>query len=1057
MRGGRLRKTARGIVTFAPFVLGAIFALPTDTIAAGCAGPTTISNLADATRVCSNVASTSGSDVTQKFHLSPGASARLTDEGNAFGLNVGPKSDSGSDAGDGIHVTTSGSSRNIVLRLTGEGGITADNDAVYVNQIGVGQVDIEITGNLHSTNEEAIEVTGSTSREDAIANAFGRVRLDGNIGSSTAAVGKDGISFTHLRGDHLVIEVEGDIYARGRGIFSHLNSNSGTASTISVTGDIDVDGNGIHVANEGTRATTVGITGSVDSSGGNGILVNTATRAMEGASIAVTGNIRSSKEGIKFNARGTGTAVVNVGGSITSNTEEGVQLHAVGNNGGGATDVRVQVDGAIIGAKYGIHVKHDGTGGLAITTGGDITAAIEDGIYADLASTTSGDVTINAEGDITGGDNGIYIKHGGTGNITLNIHGTVRGSGSLGPIVMRTSAGGSGTIILHDGGGFVGSVFEIVRGGLTLELTGTAADSVLDFSTTSLHDIDAFTKTGAGTWTLTGTHAARARISDTFEISEGKVIWDTTSPFPISGISVAEGASLEIRQTPEGSAPLTLSGVFELTGANSSINVGTLTASNPIVIDIDFTDADDNGMVALTTPRLTVASVASPITININVIGSEPAEAVDITNFATVASGDETSFTLGEITGNLPFEVDLVHTVDAVAGNIWNLMARRENEGNGGDGNGNEGDGSDDGNSGDGGNENEGDGGSDGSNGDGGNENEGEGDGGGDGNSGDGGNENEGDGGGDESNGDGGNENRDDSNDDNDGRIENALFEVFPAALTQLAQISSIQQRMTANGGKVNIWGQAETKHTESKPTNATLNTNFNTRQAHARFGIGLPVTQELLIGANVAIGRAEAEVNIPASTSKGNVQTNAVSTGLSALWRYGNLFSGTQVQYTHFYNKLLVGNETLAHRNKAHAIGTTQEIGYRFDFGSVAFMPQAQVTWSRVDFDNFETSKNQRVSLIDGEILIGRIGIMATGAHFHAKADLRMPIDGETSAKVTDLTLISKSEEIVADIGFGFSYPLKENGVILIGDIETSQGNEIEAYQASLGLRFNF
>ena len=263
---------------------------------------------------------------------------------------------------------------------------------------------------------------------------------------------------------------------------------------------------------------------------------------------------------------------------------------------------------------------------------------------------------------------------------------------------------------------------------------------------------------------------------------------------------------------------------------------------------------------------------------------------------------------------------------------------------------------------------------------------------------------------------------------------------------------------MTANGGKVNIWGQAETKHTESKPTNATLNTNFSTRQAHAHFGIDLPVTQELLIGANVAIGRAEAEVNIPASTSsKGSIQTNAVSTGLSALWRYGKLFSGTKVQYTHFYNKLFVGNETLAHRNKAHAIGATQEIGYRFDFGSVAFTPQAQVTWSRVDFDNFETSKNQRVSLMDGETLVGRIGITATGAHFHAKADLRMPIDGETSAKVTDLKLTSKSEEIVADIGFGFNYPLKENSVTVIGGIETSQGNEIEAYQANLGLRFSF
>ena len=79
------------------------------------------------------------------------------------------------------------------------------------------------------------------------------------------------------------------------------------------------------------------------------------------------------------------------------------------------------------------------------------------------------------------------------------------------------------------------------------------------------------------------------------------------------------------------------------------------------------------------------------------------------------------------------------------------------------------------------------------------------------------------------------------------------------------------------------------------------------------------------------------------------------------------------------------------------------------------------------------------------------------TEGSFHAIANLLSSIDGETSAQSTDDgLLVSELEETAVDLGIGVSFLLYETSA-LSADFNTTQGDEMEEYRGSLGLRFRF
>ncbi|MCY4053755.1 MAG: autotransporter outer membrane beta-barrel domain-containing protein [Hyphomicrobiales bacterium] len=287
--------------------------------------------------------------------------------------------------------------------------------------------------------------------------------------------------------------------------------------------------------------------------------------------------------------------------------------------------------------------------------------------------------------------------------------------------------------------------------------------------------------------------------------------------------------------------------------------------------------------------------------------------------------------------------------------------------------------------------------------------------------------------------------------------------ETYPAILTQLAQLSSMLRRFGArkrmNATHRTVWGKIETSHARIEPNNSTLNSNFDIEHSRVRFGIDVPVTQAINFGADVVMGSAKTD--LAAATGEGNIKTRNFTTSFSALWKHNRFYSDTQIQYANFDSSLHAENRTLASGNDASAWSVAKEIGYSFGFKGFLLTPQAQLIWNRIDFDSFKLPRHQRVSLKDGSTLLGRLGVAAASKFFHVDANLRMPLDGRTKTDVSGVTFVNEIENVAVDLGIGFKYPFElpfeETRAAFVGDLATSQGDEIESYRANLGLRFDF
>ncbi|WP_247870423.1 autotransporter outer membrane beta-barrel domain-containing protein [Ochrobactrum sp. CGA5] len=179
-------------------------------------------------------------------------------------------------------------------------------------------------------------------------------------------------------------------------------------------------GGAIRVDAIGGITLTDGNASSITSSGGQGILaINDGT-----GSVAITSNgALSGTEGVYVTNYGTGFTTV-----ISSGTVTGISGDAIyANNEGNATDLIVsQTGGTISGADNGIHTVHGSVGATVIAVAGDVSGALDNGIWA-LNSASATDITITqgADSTITGYTHGIRADNWGTGAVTITTAGIV--------------------------------------------------------------------------------------------------------------------------------------------------------------------------------------------------------------------------------------------------------------------------------------------------------------------------------------------------------------------------------------------------------------------------------------------------------------------------------------------------------------------------------------------------------------------------------------------------------------------------------------------------------
>ena len=305
-------------------------------------------------------------------------------------------------------------------------------------------------------------------------------------------------------------------------------------------------------------------------------------------------------------------------------------------------------------------------------------------------------------------------------------------------------------------------------------------------------------------------------------------------------------------------------------------------------------------------------------------------------------------------------------------------------------------------------------------------------------------------------------------------------FKNYPASLVRLARLPSMQERLgdrawlAEGGGGRGVWARTEGAYMHLKPSGATVKSNYEIRDRRVRFGLDVPLEigaqrapgHGWILGANVSFGSADTDVAaVENGEHNGSIDTDLFTLALDARWvRPKGLYVDTQAQYAVFSSDIISQQESMALNNDADVFRLSGELGYRFGAGGFSLAPQAQVEWGRVDFDGFIGPHNEIVSLEDGDVMDGRIGLAFdkqwTGgpenrANLSAGAHLRIPFDGKTVVDVSSMPLVSERKDVALELNAGLDYQW-DNNTLTVG-LTTAQGGEVEEYRANLSMRFSF
>ena len=491
-RGGRLRRSAIGVATFAPalavkllasvssFGLGAVVAATSiggQAVAQNClSGAVGVYTCYGAITSTRSFSRGSAASIDIVVTLSSNLTANVTNE-------------------DAFRVTNAGAGADITITQQANGGnISAARHAIYARtQHGSGGgITITLTGDVEGKGGRGIE-----------AQVWGPGADKGiSITSQAVSGNSDGIyANVRARGHGVTIVANGDVEGKtSEGIRARTESGGDVSVTAgNVSGSSQP---GISISRFGSGKVLLTSTGTVTGTGsrnkgvsiysydgsGESVTLNNVSASLSGVNIAtrrakdfqlsVTGTISAGNggDGIRFNRRENGTGSTTI--TVNAIDAEGDGIHFTENDGsltdGGNVSITAsghvhgensdQSDGIFVskggkgdviiravqvtGGKDGIEVHKYDTGSVdisvsgdilgecgATTSGGDCSDWGDAGIFAYTDTDTQNiSISATASADVTG-SYGIRVSHEGTGTVTISTAGNVLGDGRDGIFV----------------------------------------------------------------------------------------------------------------------------------------------------------------------------------------------------------------------------------------------------------------------------------------------------------------------------------------------------------------------------------------------------------------------------------------------------------------------------------------------------------------------------------------------------------------------------------------------------------------------------------------------
>ncbi|WP_180863130.1 autotransporter family protein [Cupriavidus pauculus] len=323
------------------------------------------------------------------------------------------------------------------------------------------------------------------------------------------------------------------------------------------------------------------------------------------------------------------------------------------------------------------------------------------------------------------------------------------------------------------------------------------------------------------------------------------------------------------------------------------------------------------------------------------------------------------------------------------------------------------------------------------------------------------------------------------------------LYEAYSSVLQRFNELGTLQQRVgnrswspnasvqaEQDAGKPIIgrgaWARVEGSNTHIDPSTSTTSASYNVRTWKFEGGVDAPVIQNqsgtLVVGPTFHYGIANA--NVSSMFGNGAIDATGYGFGGTATW-YGNNGAYVDARATLTWYDTDIRSSTLATKlangNRGSGVATSLEAGHQLALGgNWSITPQAQLAWSQVRFDAFTDQYGANVSRDNGNSLVSRLGVSldhetrwtaANGktsrSHVYGITNLYYDFLHGTSARVADLSVVSKEQALWAGLGIGASMNWNDDRYTVYGELlaRTSVQNfgDSNAIGAKLGVRYRW
>lgn len=283
----------------------------------------------------------------------------------------------------------------------------------------------------------------------------------------------------------------------------------------------------------------------------------------------------------------------------------------------------------------------------------------------------------------------------------------------------------------------------------------------------------------------------------------------------------------------------------------------------------------------------------------------------------------------------------------------------------------------------------------------------------------------------------------------------------------------------TQNNG---VWGRMEGSHTKMEPQTSTSGATYDYDTFKMQAGIDAMLhegEQGKLIGgitAHYVHGAANVWADSDSDLGRGRIKTDGYGIGATLTW-YGdnNLYWDNQAQVTWYRTDLTYqgGQSSLTDgKNDGFGYGFSSELGKRFALNDRwSLTPQAQLTYSNVDFDSFTDVFEATVSREKADSLQARLGISAdyqnswrnaqggiNRSAVYGIANLYNEFLNGTRVDVSSVEFTNKSERLWAGVGLGGSYNWNDDKYSVYGEGSVNTGlknfGDSYTYKGTAGFR---